>query len=144
MNALASIVVAALMVLAQPFMKTDDRAIVVICHEAPKETIDEKTLERIYLKRKMLWDDGRKVIPVNLPAQNPLRNSFSDRVLRRRHVELVDYWNEQHFRGITPPTTVESEEAVKVFVREVDGAVGYISARNLDPDLNVLYTIRIE
>lgn len=114
--------------------------IVIISSSAPKESITEKGLSRIYLKRKVLWEDGKAIVPVNLSSQHPTRVSFSQKILKKSHRELVDYWNEQHFKGVNPPLVLESEEAVKIFIRQVDGAIGYISRKNLEPDLVVLYT----
>jgi len=118
--------------------------IAVISRYLPSETVTEKTIAKIFLKRKVLWGDIKKIIPVNLSPQNPLRILFSQKVLKKSHRELVEYWNEQHFKGINPPIVLESEEAVKIFVRQVDGAIGYIRSKNLEPDLRVLYTVEVE
>lgn len=113
--------------------------IVIVSRSAPKESITGKGLSRIYLKRKVLWEDGKAIVPVNLSSQHPIRASFSQTILKKSHRELVDYWNEQHFKGVNPPVVLESEEAVKIFVRQVEGSIGYISRKNLEPDLIVLY-----
>lgn len=118
--------------------------IAVIGNGVPSEEITEKTLERIFLKRKTRWKLGGRIVPLNLPSQSELRGFFSERILKRSHRELVEYWNIQHFKGKNPPLVLESEEAVKIFVREVEGAIGYIRAENLDPDLEVLFTISVE
>lgn len=117
--------------------------IVVVSRLAPRETITEKTLSRIYLKRKVMWEDGKEIVPVNLSSQHPLRNSFTRKILNRGHAELVSYWNEQHFKGISPPTVVESEEAVKLMVRHLEGAIGYIRRKSLEPNLHVLFSFEV-
>ena len=122
--------------------QTGAEEILVVSLKGTKERISEKTLRKIYLKRKVLWGDNSRIVPVNLPAISNLRVQFADKILGLSHRDLVDYWNEQHFQGIRPPEVVQSEEAVKIFVREVDGAIGYISSKNLDPDLTVLYRIK--
>lgn len=117
--------------------------IVVISRLAPREAITEKTLSRIYMKRKILWEDGKTIVPINLSSQHPLRNSFSQKILNKNYKELVGYWNEQHFEGISPPAVVESEEAVKLIVRQVEGAIGYISRKSLEPDLHLLFSFEV-
>ncbi len=126
---------------AVPSIAGTDDEIVVITARPPADRVTAKTLERIYLKRKILWSDGQRIVPVNLPANHPLRAAFTKRILKRSHGALVEYWNERHFNGVHPPVVVESEEAVKRFVREVDGAVGYISRSSLEPGIEVIFTI---
>lgn len=117
--------------------------IVVVSRLASGEAITEKTLSRIYLKRKVLWEGGKAIVPINLSSQHPLRNSFTRKILNRGHAELVNYWNEQHFKGISPPAVVESEEAVKLMARQVEGAIGYISRKSMDADLKILYSFEV-
>lgn len=116
--------------------------LVVISSHKTFEKISHKLLSKIYLKRKILWKDKTRIVPVNLPSRSPLRALFTKEVLRMDHKDLVVYWNEQHYKGVRPPVVVESEEAVKAFVREVKGALGYIDADSLEPDLKVLYRIK--
>ncbi|MDT8317055.1 MAG: hypothetical protein RQ824_03555 [bacterium] len=116
--------------------------LVVISSHETSEKISSKLLRKIYLKRKILWQDKTRIVPVNLPARSSLRAFFTKETLHMDHKDLVLYWNEQHYKGVRPPVVVESEEAVKAFVREVKGALGYINADSLEPDLKVLYRIR--
>lgn len=119
----------------------DDIAVISLVR--PEEGITLKVLRNIYLKKKMVWKDGRMIIPLNLPPQNRLRVIFSEKILRKEPRELVEYWNEQYFKGVTPPVVLESEEAVKRFVIEVEGTIGYIRKKNLEPGLEVLYVIEV-
>ena len=114
----------------------------VIASRETAEKITPKLLRKIYLKRKVLWEDKTRIVPVNLPSRSTLRAQFTKEILRMEHKDLVVYWNEQHYKGVRPPVVVDSETAVKAFVREVKGAVGYIDAGSVEPDLKVLYRIR--
>ena len=115
--------------------------IVLIARQEPGETVSDRTAARLFLKEKMFWKDGVRIVPVNLPPDHEARERFSRSVLKRGRRELVEFWNEQHFKGVNPPVVLESEEAVKAFVRQVDGAVGYVRRDHLDPDLKVLLVI---
>ena len=128
------------MFLVSPSFALEDD-MVVICARLPKEAITAKTIERIYLKRKEFWEDGLRVVPVNLPTDNPLRAAFTSKAVGKPHDSLVTYWNEQHYKGISPPLVLESEEAVKRFVRGVPGAVGYIRKKNMEEGLKVIYAV---
>lgn len=44
--------------------------------------------------------------------------------------------------GTPPPRVLLSEEAVRRFVREVEGAVGYIKASSVGEEDNVIFTIK--
>ena len=124
------------------FAGESDDDIVVIIGKGPKEAITVKTLERIYLKRKTVWDNGQPIVPLNLSPKDRLRVIFTRKILVKNHRQLVEHWNEKYFSGITPPLVLESEEAVKKFVRKVDGAIGYIRRKNADADLFIAHTIR--
>ena len=125
-------------------LRASSEEVLVITARKSAEKLSIKDLRRIYLKRKVLWKDGSKIVPVNLPSTNNLRKAFSHEILGMGHRELVDYWNEQHFKGVRPPVVLDSEEAVKAFVKEVEGAVGYISSKNREPGLIILYRIQVE
>lgn len=128
------------LIISPPLVQASE-ILVVVARNAPVENLTTKTVERIFLKRKTSWDDGTMIVPINLLAQHDLRKLFSNKILKKSQSELVEYWNEQHFKGITPPMVLESESAVKVFIRQVEGAIGYISRDALEPDLKIIFTI---
>lgn len=115
--------------------------IVLIARKAPGEAVSERMAARLFLKERLFWKDGSRIVPVNLPPDHEARQAFSRVVLRRERRELVAYWNEQHFKGVNPPVVLESEDAVKAFVRQVDGAVGYVRRDRVEPDFTVLLVI---
>jgi hypothetical protein len=51
---------------------------------------------------------------------------------------LAVYWNRQYFRGVLPPATLASDEAVKRFVALEPNAVGYIRASQVDESVSVV------
>lgn len=115
--------------------------LVLVSRHDPGEVITARAAARLFMREKLFWGDGSRVVPVNLPPGNDLREAFSRTVLKRNRRELVEFWNEQHFKGVNPPVVLESEDAVKAFVRQVDGAVGYISRSRVDVDLRVLLVV---
>lgn len=115
--------------------------IVLIARREPGESVTPRTAARLFLKEKLFWRDGTRIVPVNLPPDHEARELFSKSVLKRSRRDLVEFWNEEHFKGVNPPVVLESEDAVKAFVRQVDGAVGYIRRDRLEPDLKVLLVV---
>jgi hypothetical protein len=83
-------------------------------------------LRELYLRRRRVWPDGRRAIPINLPADHPARALFSQTVLGRSMRDLVPYWNARYFEGITPPTVLQSPAAVRAYVEVEPAAIGYV------------------
>lgn len=99
---------------------------------ASNQPLSSKELSQIYWKKKQRWQDGTRIHPVNLHAAHPLRIEFSRTLLGSLPTEQADYWNGLYFHGITPPYSVQSEEAVIRYVSTTKGAIGYINACSLD------------
>jgi ABC-type phosphate transport system substrate-binding protein len=92
----------------------------------------------IYLLRLTTWPDGSHIVPVNREATSTLRAKFTARVLQEDNADLATYWNEMHYMGKMPPVVQESRQAMIAFVRNVPGAIGYISGSRPPLDVKVL------
>ena len=111
---------------------------VIVAQNAPKQPLDKKALDRIFLRKTTLWANGETIRPVNLSAAHPLRRLYSERVSGLEPEDLEDYWNDQYFHGIFPPYAVDSEEAAIRYVSESTAAIGYVSACAVDGRVKVL------
>lgn len=107
-------------------------AIAVIVGVGPARPMSSALLAAIFRRKHQLWPDGSRVIPVNLPASDPLRHAFSLAVFDRSVEELQPFWDDQYFHGVLPPPVLASQEAVLRFVAETPGAVGYVAACRVD------------
>ncbi len=105
---------------------------------------DTADLGLIYRRKKMLWPDGTRIQPTNLPPDHALRRQFSQLVLGKTPEALVSYWNNQYYHGISPPRVFASEEAVLRFVAETPGAIGYIQGCKPDNRVKVLMWIQAD
>lgn len=105
---------------------------VVVSHAQAGRALNPAELGLIYRRKQLVWADGTRINPANLPPDNPLRRAFSRRVLGSPPEGLTQYWNAMYFHGISPPHVLASEEAVLRFVAETPGAVGYVSACKTD------------
>ncbi len=99
-------------------------------------------IKHIYLKE-IIFINGIKMIPVNLPANSTIRKYFRKYVLGMDEEEISLYWNEKYYEGITPPLVLKSQKAVKEFLKKVKGSIGYITKKYLDKDLKILCVIRL-
>jgi hypothetical protein len=105
---------------------------VVVGVDSPIHDLTRDVLREVYMRRRRVWPDGRRVMPVNLPADDPLRTTFSASVLGRRPSELVGYWNRLYFEGIRPPLVLRSPEAICAYLASEPGGVGYMPSDQVD------------
>ena len=101
----------------------------------PKSSVTQISLDdlrELYLRRRRLWPDGRRAIPINLPADHPVRERFSRLVLGRATQDLVAYWDARYFEGITPPTVLPSPAAIRAYLAAEPAAVGYVPLGDVD------------
>jgi hypothetical protein len=92
------------------------------------------TLRELYLRRRRVWPDGSRVVPVNLPADSDTRRRFSKRVLGRLPQDLAGYWNRLYFDGIQPPIVLRTAEAVCAYLAAEPKAIGYMRVDEIDRD----------
>jgi hypothetical protein len=113
------------------------RIAVIVGASAPRLALDRDTLRDIYLKKIFVDKDGHRLIPVNLPPESPVREAFTHALIRMPDSRLQDYWNRQYFQGVSPPYVLASQQAVVRFVASTPGAIGYVSACFLGPEVHV-------
>ncbi|WP_373030886.1 hypothetical protein [Sulfurovum sp.] len=112
---------------------------VVITHpNNPIDTLTKSQLRMIYLKKSRFWGDT-KLVALNLPPTSNLRLTFENEVLKMSYNELDNYWVREHYKGHRPPYRVESVESMLLFVKKVEGAIGYIPVSKIDTGVKVIY-----
>jgi hypothetical protein len=121
----------------------DETLAVITQRASPIESLSMEELKRVYLRKSLLNDLGDRWIPLNLPVDHQLRQSFSLALFKTSPEEQDQYWNEQYFQGIPPPEVLASEEAVIRFVAITPGAIGYIDKQSLDDRVKVLALLPI-
>jgi len=112
-------------------------AVIVARNQAVRSlSISEASL--IFWRKKLYWADGKRMLPLNLPTDHPLRRHFSQVVLGSLPETQTEYWNGLYFQGTSPPHVVASQEAMLRFVEETPGAIGYIDACKVDSRVKVV------
>lgn len=114
----------------------EDLAVVVHPTRDARLSVDQ--IAQIYLKQRRFWGDGELIVPVNRDSGSSARDSFVRMVFGANARQHVVYWNRQYFRGVLPPATLASDEAVKRFVSSEPLAIGYIRMSALDDSVKVL------
>jgi ABC-type phosphate transport system substrate-binding protein len=113
---------------------------VIVGPSAAEHRLTRESLALIFKRKQNYWENGTRVLPVNLPPTHALRRAFSLSVLGNAPEAMEDYWREMYFHGVLPPHVLESEEAVILFVNSTPGAIGYISGCPADRKINVAMT----
>lgn len=101
-------------------------------------------LSLIYRRKKLVWINGERLRPINLPPDHALRRIFSQQVLGSSPEGLASYWNAMYFQGVSPPHVLASEEAVLRFVTDTPGAIGYVSACKADARVKPIFWLMPE
>ncbi|BDG09484.1 type 2 periplasmic-binding domain-containing protein [Anaeromyxobacter paludicola] len=125
--------IAAALVLAAPPRPAAGRAQgafqVVVHRDNPVTSLSRGTAASLFLKKATEWPGGQKVEPVDLREGAPVRDAFSEAVLRRSVASVRAYWTQSIFSGrAVPPPELEDDEAVVAFVARSPWAIGYVSA----------------
>jgi hypothetical protein len=111
---------------------------VVVGRGSRVREISKDDLREIYLRRRRVWSDGERVIPINLPADDPLRERFSRLVLGRAPDDLVSYWNARYFEGVMPPTVLSSSAAIRGYLAVEPRAIAYLPLPDVEAPCRVL------
>jgi len=112
--------------------------VVVTSHKSKVESPTLRQLKDIFLMKRHYIGDT-KVLPINMLLASDLRQKFEKIVLKINREKLNNYWIKQHFQGISPPVTQASARSVKLFIKNVEGAIGYLPLSLVDDDMRVLY-----
>ena len=128
------LVIAALLA-AAPALAED---IAVIVSTDRTTQLDREEIAQIFLKKRRFWDDGTPMLPVNQSAGSATRASFDKAVFGTGARRLSAPWNRAYFRGVLPPATLASDEAVRRFVVSEPRAIGYLRADVVDASVRVV------
>lgn len=127
---------------AMPAM-ADQQIDVIMAANTPAWHLDRSRLRDIFLKRIFIDPQGHALIPVNLPAENPLRTAFTHALIGMDETQLRSYWNRRYFQGQSPPYVLGSQNAVVQFVAKTPGAIGYVRPDRLTGDVQVIYRLTV-
>ena len=106
---------------------------IIVHRENPVTSLTIPVLQRIFRKQTRMWPNGESIVPVDWDATSPVREDFSQKVLRRSVREVAEFWVQQSItQGLTPPTTLKSARAILRFVASVPGAIAYAPAHEVD------------
>lgn len=112
--------------------------ILVVNKNTDIDSLNILQVRSIFLKKQTMMNE-LELVPINLPAFHEARRSFETNVLDMSQSRLKSYWVKQHYQGHRPPLTMKSFQGLKAFIKNVDGAIGYIPADAMDSSLKQVY-----
>ena len=116
--------------------------LVVIVNSDRDVELTRADVAQIYLKLRRFWDDGEAIVPINRDSGSRARSDFVRLIFGSEARKLPVHWNRAYFRGVLPPATLASDEAVKRFVARERLAIGYVAASLVDATVKVV--LRLE
>lgn len=120
------------------------RYVVIVNPRNPAIALSATELSRIYLGQLQGWRINGRIEPVNAVDQkpdSPVRAAFTERVLHRSVAEVTSYWRQEIYAGRSFPPLEQSEPEAIASVREVLGAIAYVSA---NADLSGVKVLRVQ
>jgi ABC-type phosphate transport system substrate-binding protein len=120
------------------------RYVVIVNPRNPASALSATELSRIYLGQLQAWKINGKIEPVNAVDQkpdSPVRALFTERVLHRSVSEIASYWRQEIYAGRSFPPVEQSEPEAIASVREVLGAIAYVST---NADLSGVKVLRVQ
>jgi len=118
-----------------------DAPLRVIVHPSRTDALAVPDVARIYLRKRRFWNDGTPIVPLNREPGSAARETFSRHVLGSDSARWAGYWNDAYFNGIFPPAVLSSSAAVKRYVANDPGAIGYVDPADVDDTVRVVLTL---
>jgi ABC-type phosphate transport system substrate-binding protein len=127
--ALLVFVVAAGALVVAPSRASSPPAYRLIVNPAnPTAVVERRFVAEAFLKKTTRWPDGSLIRPVDLGAESPTRQRFSEDMLGRSLAAVKSYWQQVLFAGRDlPPPELDTDDDVIQYVLRYAGAVGYVS-----------------
>jgi hypothetical protein len=103
--------------------------VIVVSAANPTTSLSRDQASKLFLKKVPTWQNGRDVVPVDLPEGSAVREAFTKDVLRKSVTAVKSYWQQQIFSGRgVPPTEKATDDAVLAYLRANPNAIGYVAA----------------
>ena len=113
--------------------------VIIVNKDNPANNIPMSKLKQVYTGDLKLWDNSKKVVPVDLSEKDPMAIKFVTTVLGVDMDTKRAYWIKKVFSGAgTPPHVEKDEKSVVKFVATEAGAIGYVQKENVDNSVKVI------
>ncbi|MCW3805112.1 substrate-binding domain-containing protein [Plebeiibacterium marinum] len=126
MKKLILLIILSITALSTEVMATSFKVIVNTSNNT--NSISQKELALVFLKKHKKWDNGIEITPIDQKANANVRETFSTEVFNKKVAAIRSYWQKAIFSGMTTaPIEKDSDKEVVDYVKNNKGAIGYVS-----------------
>ena len=121
-------------------MRSSDDIAVVVNNKNITNELSTSDVRSILLGERRFWKSREPLKLVLREPGTPERDDLIVSLLRMTNEEYGHHWRDKIFRGEAPaaPLTVPSNGVASQYVYDTPGAITFVLARNLRPDLKIL------
>ena len=115
------------------------RIAVVVNAKNPVKSLGLDEIEAIFKALKRSFPGGKRILPFNFPARDPLRVAFDRAALHMEPGAVARYWIDQRVRGGQhPPTQVPTISMMREVVSKLESAIGYLPTSEVKSGVKVV------
>lgn len=104
-------------------------------------TVDE--VKDYWLGKNPAWPDGTKAVVMDQDESSKVRDDFYNAVFFKSPSQVKAFWARIVFTGKgTAPQTLRDNAAIKKWVAETPGALGYVDATAVDGSVKVMIKVK--
>jgi len=114
--------------------------LVVVNTDSPATTLTGSEVRRIFLRKRLKWDDDLPIQVFERHSAEPIRREFARGVTGMSLSEQHEHWMElKVIDGLEAPRVMSSAMIMKHYLKSVRGGIGYLYPDELDDGLRVVY-----
>jgi len=115
---------------------------VIVNNSNTVNSLTNKEVSDLFLKKKTKWPSGTMVVPVDLSSGSSVRENFSQKIHGKSTTAIRSFWQQAAFAGTaSAPVEKSNDEDIIEFIKKTPGAIGYVSSSTT---LNGVKTISVE
>lgn len=117
-----------------------ERRIAIITHcDNAIEELSKSEIVRMFLKRKTVWEDGKRCVPIDQSGDSAIRTRFTELVMGRTVDEMKRYWMQEMMTGnARPPISLRNSVTAKKYVAKLKGSISYVYEDEVDKSVKVI------
>ena len=116
------------------------RLIVIVPSSQSVRNLSSGDLRRIYIGEMTRWPDGRRIVPVMMPARSRESEAFLKHLVRMSAIDFAQEWISVVFRGRAPapPMIAAAASAALDIVASHPDAIAFISDAEIPSGVHII------
>lgn len=116
------------------------RRIAIITHrDNAIGELSKSEIVRMFLKRKTVWENGKRCFPIDQSGDSAIRRIFTELVMDRTVDEMKRYWMQEMMTGnARPPISLRNSVTAKKYVAKLKGSISYVYEDEVDESVKVI------